>query len=167
MGRRNDIVVASASMQVRIEYLKGRGVLRLTARGGDAPPLGSVEVPFAALADQLQIEPAGAAGPPRLLLFAGLHDRPRGGAADLIGCFESEVEGRAAFRRLREERSDDEGWAELVSLGDNGRRTVLAWFGRSDHSRDTEFKRRPLRLVVNRHHPAAHPARSHLRLPST
>ncbi len=80
---------------------------------------------------------------------------------------ESEVEGRAAFRRLREERSDDEGWAELVSLGDNGGRTVLAWFGRSDHRRNTELKRGPLRLVVNRHHPASHPARSHLRLPST
>ncbi|HEV2758754.1 MAG TPA: hypothetical protein VGV86_04210 [Acidimicrobiales bacterium] len=156
----------SASMQMRIEYLKGRRALRLTAHGADAP-LGSVEVPFAALVVQLQIDPGELAPPSRLLLFAGLHDRPHGGAADLIGCFESEVEGRAAFRRLREERSDDEGWAQLVSLGDNGRRTLLAWFGRNGNTKEMELKPRQLRLVVNRHHSAAHPARSHLRLPST
>ncbi|MDQ3643538.1 MAG: hypothetical protein M3450_19225 [Actinomycetota bacterium] len=162
-----DILVTSASMQMRIEYLKGRRVLRLTARGGDAPPLGSVEVPFAALVEQLEIDAGELARPPRLLLFAGLHERPRGGIGDLIGCFESEGDGRAAFRRLREERSDDEGWAELVALEDNGRRALVAWFGRSDRGTETELKPRPLRLVVNRRHPAMHAARSHLRLPST
>lgn len=162
-----DILATSASTQMRIEYLKGRRVLRLTARDGDAPPLGSIEIPFAALVEQLDIDAAELARRPRLLLFAGLHDRPRGGVGDLIGCFESEGDGRAAFRQLREERSDAEGWAELVALEDNGRRNLLAWFGRSDRTRKTELKPRPLRLVVNRRHPAAHAARSHLRLPST
>ena len=153
-------------MQMRIEYLKGRRVLRLTASGGDAPPLGSVEVPFATLVEQLEID-RGELAHPRLLLFAGLHDRPRGGSDDLVGCFESEGDGRAAFRRLREERSDNEGWAELVALGDDGRRTLVAWFGRSGRRRELELTPRPLRLVVNRRHPAVHPARSHLRLPSS
>ena len=52
----------------------------------------------------------------RTLLFAGFHDSPRGGAADLMGWFESEADGRAAFHELRATRSDDEGWAELVAL---------------------------------------------------
>ena len=166
MTKRKDILATSASMQMRIEYLKGRRVLRLTASGGDAPPLGSVEVPFAALVEQLEIDRGDLARPPRLLLFAGLHDRPRGGIGDLIGCFDSEGDARAAFRRLREERSDDEGWAELVALGHDGRRTLMAWFGRSGRRTESEL-RPPLRLVVNRRHPALHPARSHLRLPSS
>lgn len=160
------ILATSASMQMRIEYLKKRRVLRLTARGGDAPPLGSVEVPLALLVEQLEMDVGELARPPRLLLFAGLHDRPRGGIGDLIGCFESEGDGRAAFRRLREERSDDEGWAELVALEDNGRRKLVAWFGRSDRRTETELKPRSLRLVVSRRQPAVHAARSHPRLPS-
>lgn len=159
-------MATSASMSMRIEYVKGRRVLRLTPSDGGAPPLGSVEVPFASLVERLEIDPGELAPRPRLLLFAGLHDRPRGGVGDLIGWFESEGDGRAAFRRLREERSDDEGWGELVALGGNGRRTVLAWFGSRGPRREFALKPRSLRLVVNRRHPSAHAARSHLRLPA-
>ena len=86
-------------------------------------------------------------GEPRVLLFAGVHDEPRGGAADLVGWFESEDEGRAAFLDLRATRSDDEGWGELVALGAGRRPRMLAWFGRRPSDR--------------RHHPAG---RARLRL---
>ena len=89
---------------------------------------------------------------PRVLLFAGLHDQPRGGAGDLVGWFESEDEGRAAFLELRTTRSDEDGWAELVALGSGRRPRMLAWFGR----RPTD--RRP---ADRRHHPSG---RGHLRL---
>ena len=133
---------------MRIEYVKGRRALRLTADEGD----GRVEVPLASLIERLEIDRRDLAPQPRLLLFAGLHDRPRGGAGDLVGWFESETEARRAFRELRETRSDDEGWAELVALDGGGRANVLAWFGR-------------LRAVGQRgHHPAGRASPGHLRL---
>jgi hypothetical protein len=84
---------------------------------------------------------------PRLLLFAGLHGSPRGGAGDLVGWFESEDDARAAFRELRVTRSDEDGWAELVALGRGGRPTMVAWFGRR-----------------RSHHPAGRSSRRHLRV---
>ncbi len=91
-----------------------------------------------------------------LLLFAGLHDAPRGGAGDLVGWFDSEEEALAAFRELRLTRSDEEGWAQLVALDRGARPRLRAWFGRP------EAERR-LRVVAGRrHHPAGRGR--HLRL---
>ena len=98
--------------------------------------------------------PGSLGDPPAVLLFAGLHDDPRGGAADLAGWFETEAAGRAAFQELRASRSDDEGWAELVTLDGGRRPTLLAWFGRSpsvagrgSHPAGRAARRRHLRLV--------------------
>jgi len=86
-----------------------------------------------------------------LLLFSGLHGESRGGAADLAGWYESETAGPAAFRELRGEVSDDEGWAELVVLDGRHRTRLLAWFGRSPSTHPAAFgrsvRRRHLRLV--------------------
>jgi hypothetical protein len=137
---------------MRIEYVKARRALRLTAGNADGP----VEVPLALLVERLDIDRRELASQPRLLLFAGLHDEPRGGARDLAGWFESEEEALAAFRKLRAERSDGEGWAELVTLDGGPRPALRAWFGRPGRGSR-------LRVVAGRrHHPAG--AGRHLRL---
>lgn len=87
-------------------------------------------------------------GRPRLLLFAGLHASPKGGAGDLVGWFESEAEARAAFLELRASRGDDEGWAELVALTDAGPPVPVAWFGRPS----ADPRRRPAGRGVRRRH---------------
>ena len=127
---------------MRIEYRRSRRALRLTA-GGAEP----VEVPLSLLVERLQIDRRDFVPQPRLLLFAGRHDEPQGGAGDLAGWFESEDEALAAFRELRATTSDRDGWAELVALDGRPRPSVRAWFGR--------------RGVGRRHHPAG---RGHLRL---
>ena len=152
-------MATGASGRMRIEYIQGRRALRLTAEDGHGP----VEVPLASLIERLEIDRRDLAAQPRLLLFAGRHDRPRGGAGDLIGWFESADDARAAFREVRRSRTDEEGWAELVALDRGGRPAVLAWFGRT--SVDRRPKARRLWAVPARgHHPAGRGSRQHLRL---
>ena len=159
MGKRRNIVAAGPSGHVRIEYIEGRRVLRVSA-GGDGGP---VEVPLTRLIDGLGIDRRDFAPPARLLLFAGRHDLPRGGAGDLVGCFECEADGRAAFRDVRATRSDEEGWAQLVALNGAGRATVVAWFGRPS-GRDGGRRQQRLSLVAeNGRHPAGRASRRHLR----
>lgn len=149
MGRTTEFTAGT----MRIEYVKARRALRLTAVGGAGEP---VEVPLAALVDRLQIERSDLGVQPRLLLFTGLHDQPRYGSGDLAGWFAGEEEARAAFREARAVTHDGEGWAELVALEGGRRPAVRAWFGRAD-------EKRHLRVVAGRgHHPAA--GGPHLRL---
>lgn len=71
---------------------------------------------------------------------------------DLVRSLESEPAARQAFRRLREARSDGEGWADLTALDGRGRLTHLAWFGR-DPRTDAAVDRSPdrrRRLFHNR-----------------
>lgn len=136
---------------IRIEYLKSRRCLRLTTTDGEP-----VDVPLSQLIEELHIDRSDVVPPPRLLLFAGLHAQPRGGAGDLVGWFDSDDEARAAFRDARAERSDGDGWAELVALDGGSRPALRAWFGRPGSERR-------LRVVAGSHH---HPAGRdrHLRL---
>lgn len=159
MGKSRNIVAAGPSGRVRIEYIESRRTLRLTSGDGAGP----VELPLARLIDGLGIDRKDLAAAPRLLLFAGRHDAPGHGADDLVGSFESMDEGRAAFRQVRGTRSDDEGWAQLVTLHGGGRRTVVAWFGRAKED-DAGRRQQRLRLVAeNGHHPSARASRRHLR----
>ncbi len=153
------MVATGASSQVRIEYVKSRRALRLTAGDGD----GTVEVPLAALISELRIDRRDLVPQARVLLFGGTHDRARGGSGDLIGWFETDADGRAAFREVRATRTDDQGWAELVALGTGDRPTVLAWFGRPGGGAGAAPHR--LRAVPDGgRHPAGRVPRRHLRL---
>ena len=152
-------MAAGPTGHLRIEYIEGRRVLRVTAADSDGP----VEVPLARLIDGLGIDRRDVAPAPRLLLFAGRHGLPLGGADDLVGCFECEADGRAAFRDVRATRSDDEGWAQLVALHGGRRPTVVAWFGRPAE-RDGGRRQQRLSLVAeNGRHAAGRASRRHLR----
>jgi hypothetical protein len=149
MGRTTEFTAGT----MRIEYVKARRALRVTAGEGAGEP---VEVPLAALVERLEIDRRDLGAQPRLLLFAGMHDQPRYGSGDLAGWFDGEEEARAAFREARAVTADGEGWAELVALEGGTRPAVRAWFGRAE-------EKRHLRIVAGRgHHPAG--AGRHLRL---
>lgn len=149
MGRTTEFIAGD----MRIEYVKGRRALRVTAGGSAGEP---VEVPLAVLVERLEIDRRDLGAQPRLLLFAGRHDSPRYGSGDLAGWFDGEDEARAAFREVRAATADGEGWAELVALEAGPRPAVRAWFGRAE-------EKRHLRVVAGRgHHPAG--GGRHLRL---
>jgi hypothetical protein len=159
MGKPRTIVAAGPSGHLRIEYIEGRRVLRVTAGDGEGP----VEVPLVRLVDGLGIDRRDFAPPPQLLLFAGRHDLPRGGAGDLVGCFECEADGRAAFRDIRATRSDEEGWAQLVALHGGRRPTVVAWFGRAKEKDGGRRQQRLSLVAENGRHAAGRASRRHLR----
>lgn len=159
MGKPRNIVATGPSGRVRIEYIESRRTLRVSTGDGQGP----VEVPLARLIDGLAIDRRDLVPAPRLLLFAGRHDAPGRGADDLIGSFDSMADGKAAFREVRGTRSDEEGWAQLVTLHGAGRGTVVAWFGRPKED-DAGRRQQRLRLVAeNGHHPSARASRRHLR----
>jgi hypothetical protein len=159
MGKPRNMVAAGPSGRVRIEYIESRRTLRVSAGDGEGP----VEVPLARLIDGLGIDRRDLSATPRLLLFAGRHDDTGRGADDLVGSFESMADGRAAFREVRSTRSDEEGWAQLVTLHGAGRGTIVAWFGRA-RGDDAGRRQQRLRLVAeNGHHPSARASRRHLR----
>jgi hypothetical protein len=159
MGKPKNIVAAGPSGHLRIEYVEGRRVLRINAGDGGGP----VEVPLSRLIDGLGIDRQVFAPPARLLLFAGRHDVPRGGAGDLVGCFECEADGRAAFRDVRATRSDDEGWAQLVALHGGRRPTIVAWFGRPKEKDGGRRQQRLSLVAENGRHAASRASRRHLR----
>lgn len=159
MGKPKNIVAASPSGRLRIEYIESRRVLRVSAGEGGGP----VEVPLARLIDGLGIDRRDFAPPPRLLLFAGRHDEPQGGAGDLVGCYECEADGRAAFRDVRATRSDQEGWAQLVVLHGGRRPTVVAWFGRPKEKDGGRRQQRLSLVAENSRHAAGRASRRHLR----
>jgi hypothetical protein len=159
MGKPRNIVATGPAGRVRIEYIEGRRALRISAGEGDGP----VEVPLARLIDGLGIDRRDFAPPPHLLLFAGRHDLSRGGFGDLVGCYECEADGRAAFRDVRATRSDQEDWAQLVALHGGRRPTVVAWFGRPKEKDGGRRQQRLSLVAENGRHAAGRASRRHLR----
>src|SRR5947209_10524866 len=101
MTRPATIVLGDDGSGIRLTYVRSRRVLCL--RGWQRPGVESpsIEIPLAELAQRLGIEEAGMAGRPRYLVFGGLHSRPKGGAGDLVGAFDSEDRARQRFDDLR------------------------------------------------------------------
>ncbi len=63
------------------------------------------------------------------LLFAGTHQPPRGGLADLVQNYDSEEAARAAFRQIRLSESSPASWAQLAAVDGQNRVKSLCWFG--------------------------------------
>jgi hypothetical protein len=69
-------------------------------------------------------------GPPTLyLIFAGLHGETRRGTGDLVAVAASPDEARQAFRAVRLQLRDRDGWAELTAISEGGKARRLSWFG--------------------------------------
>jgi hypothetical protein len=66
---------------------------------------------------------------PLYLLFAGHHGEPKRGAGTIVATFSSQDQARAAFRQMRLNLANGEGWAELAAVSNRGPARRLSWFG--------------------------------------
>ncbi len=123
------IVSQTGSTSVRIEYVKGRRLLRLTGWRGRGAELGPVEVELPAMVEGLDIDPADVGAEAWYLLFAGRDGERRGGIADLVGAYRCPNESKTKFLELQEARVASGGWAELVVPQPNGQLKAVCWFG--------------------------------------
>jgi hypothetical protein len=67
--------------------------------------------------------------PTLYLVFAGLHRDARRGTGDLVAVSASPEAAREAFRSVRLQLADGDGWAELTAVSDGGKTRRLSWFG--------------------------------------
>ena len=118
----------SRPVQVRLEYLKRRKVLRLWS---DEPAREPIEIHRAALLEALGDDPEPEGAPPRFLLIAGIPGRSGSGdeVRPLVTAFEHEDQARAAFRSLRMRAHPKTSWAQVLSLTGRGRPRPICWFG--------------------------------------
>ncbi len=129
MSKPRAIVSQTGSTSVRIEYVKGRRLLRLTGWRGHGPELGPVEVELPTMVERLDIDPADVGADAWYLLFAGRDGERRGGIADLVGAYRCPNESKTKFLELQRARVASGGWAELVMLQPNGQLKAVCWFG--------------------------------------
>ena len=74
--------------------------------------------------------PDNPANPTLYLVFAGYHGQARRGCGDLVAAIASQREAQEAFRRVRMQIPNCEGWAELTAVSASGKVKRLGWFGR-------------------------------------
>jgi hypothetical protein len=96
--------------------------------------------------------------PTLYLVFAGLHRDTRGGTGDLVAVSASPEEARQAFRSVRLQVADRDGWAELTAVCDGGKTRRLSWFGT-----DRWPSRHPLADLVQGPDAPRHESRRRLR----
>src|SRR5688572_19164830 len=96
--------------------------------------------------------------PTLYLVFAGLHHDARRGTGDLVAVSASPEEARQAFRSVRLQLADQDGWAELTAVCDGGKTRRLSWFGT-----DRWPRRHPLADLVRGSDDTRHESRRRLR----
>jgi hypothetical protein len=126
MGRSPSITVGDARDGVRVEHLKGRGVVRLfrwTAGRVEDDGVGLEVSDFCA---RLGLTTDVLGPSVHYLLVAGA-ERP--GAGHVLSIFDSEQDARAAFVTVRRSDPGPDAWAELTELTVRGDVRRLCWFG--------------------------------------
>ncbi len=128
MARAASVELTQGSCSVVIEYVRARGVLRLTGNAGSRVGWGPIEVTFVDLVGRLRVDLSVLVPEQPFLLFAG--DRTLGGSKDFVGAFSSEVAARSQFLELRKGTTS---WAEVVTLS-QGKLRQVCWFGSPDEA---------------------------------
>ena len=121
MTKPRSIACGDGETAGRVEYLKGRGVLRLSSGASS----GDRELTVRAFCDELGIDTPPVTVP-SYLLFAGTHLPPAGGCRDLVATYQCPEEARREFAAWR--RDPQCVWAELIRLA-AGRPATVCWFG--------------------------------------
>lgn len=137
------IVLGDGSGGIRVQYVRARRMLRLTAWSDAGVEVKAVELPLSHMLRELRVEPEDVKAPRRYLLFSGLHAVPTQGADHLVAAYDEEAPARRAFDDLRVARAQGSGWAELTVLEANGRLRRLSWFGKERAVRP--YRRAPRR----------------------
>lgn len=121
MTKSQVIVCGDGDSAATIQYLHGRGVLRLTSgREGETRELSLTQ-----FCEELGIG-REALRPTTYYLFACRKGAPSGGYRDLVATFDCPVDARREFVAWR--RNPDCTWAEVISVSD-GKIAALCWFG--------------------------------------
>ncbi len=126
MGRSPSITIGDASDGIRVEHVKGRGLLRLvwwTAGRVEHDGVGLEVSDFCIRLGLTTDVPSPSA---HYLLVAGA-ERPGGG--HVVHLFDNEQDARAAFVAVRRSDPCAEAWAEVTKLSAGGEVRRLCWFG--------------------------------------
>lgn len=121
MTKPRSIACGDGETAARVEYLKSRGVLRLT----NGASSGNRELTVRAFCEELGIDAELGTGA-TYLLFAGTNLPPAGGCRDLVATYLCPDEARREFAAWR--RDSQCVWAELIRLA-AGRTATVCWFG--------------------------------------
>ena len=115
------IACGDGETAARVEYVKSRGVLRLTSGAASEHR----ELTVRDFCEELGID-AQPVTVPTYLLFAGTDVQPAGGCRDLVATYLCPDEARREFTAWR--RDSECVWAELICLA-GGRTATVCWFG--------------------------------------
>ena len=126
MGRSPSITVGDARDGMRVEHVKGRGMVRLVRwRAGRVEDDG-VGLKVSDFCARLGLTTEVLGPSAHYLLVAG-SQRP--GAGHVVSVFDSEEDARAAFVAVRRSDPSADAWAEVTRLSAGGEVRRLCWFG--------------------------------------
>ena len=126
MGRSASITVGDARDGVRVEHVKGRGMVRLVRWTAGRVEDDGVGLEVSDFCARLGLTTDVLDPSAHYLLVAGA-ERP--GAGHVVSLFASEQDARAAFVMVRRSDPGAEAWAELTKLTVGGDVRRLCWFG--------------------------------------
>ena len=137
MGRPASITLGGTTDGVRVEHVKGRGLVRLSRSTAGASQDDVVGMEVSDFCSRLGITTDVLSGDRRFLLVA---DPSRPGVRHVIALFRSEAEARTEFVRFRRSERAPGAWAEVLDITRDARR--ICWFGGEEGPGSTEEKGR-------------------------
>ncbi len=126
MGRSPSITIGDARDGVRVEHVKGRGMVRLVRWTAGRVEDDAVGLEVSDFCARLGLTTDVVGPSAHYLLVAGA-ERP--GVGHVVSLFASEPDARAAFVIVRRSDPGAEAWAELTKLTVGGDARRLCWFG--------------------------------------
>ena len=126
MGRSPSITIGDARDGIRIEHVKGRGMVRLVRWTAGRVEDDGVGLEVSAFCTRLGLTTDVLGPSAHYLLVAGAE---RLGAGHVVSLFDSEDDARAAFVTVRRADPGAEAWAEVTKLSAGGEVRRICWFG--------------------------------------
>jgi hypothetical protein len=126
MGRSPSITIGDATDGIRVEHVKGRGMVRLVRWTAGRVRDDGIGLEVSDFCTRLGLTTDVPGPSAHYLLVAGA-ERP--GAGHMVSVFDREQDARAAFVALRRSDPSAEAWAEVTKLSPGGEVRRLCWFG--------------------------------------
>lgn len=131
MGRSPSITVGDARDGVRVEHVKGRGLVRLVRWTAGRVEDDGVALEVSDFCARLGLTTDVVGPTAHYLLVAGA-ERP--GSGHIVSLFANERDARVAFVTVRRSDPGAEAWAELAELTVGGGVRRLCWYGKAEAS---------------------------------
>ena len=126
MGRSPSITIGDARDGIRVEHVKGRGMVRLVRWTAGRVQDDGVGLDVSDFCTRLGL-PTDDPGPSAHFLLVAGAERP--GAGHVVALFDNEQDARAAFVTVRRSDPGAEAWAQVTRLSAGGEVRRLCWFG--------------------------------------